>query len=462
MNKKIYSLSYCLAILSLFCISNISFAQSYSGGSGTESDPYLISTAADLTQLATSTNSGTSTAGVYYQMTDNITLSETWTPIGHTNQFAGTFDGNGHSISNLTITDSDAYMTFGLFGRIAANGKVSGITINSGNVNAYMCTGAIAGMNIGTIENCVNHASISALGFYAGGIVGGNYGTVKHCINYGSVIVNGNNGCGAGGIAGTSIGIVECCGNHGDIRANLIDAGGIVGSVDKPGSIVGNITEYKIVNCYNRGAITVGQQQAGGIVGMVNDRESIPFLIKNCYNASSVTGPDCIGAIIGDALSTVTQCENVYYDDSFGLAGIGNNGYNINVSNMPKSTAELQSQSFIDNYLGTGDGEGVWMRDINNVNDGYPIFNDGSATNIDESVAANLNIYPNPATDYFSTEGEDIQEVSIYNAAGEIIRTINAQTSDIQNINISELNSGIYFVSIKTKTANAMKQIVKM
>ncbi len=453
MNKKIYFLINCLATL---FITNLSLAQTYGGGSGTESDPYLISTASHITELSTNTNNNVSTSGVYFRMTNDIALSSSaFTPIGKSMeiQFSGNFDGNGYSISNLRLQNISDDIFYGLFGCVSENGKISNLTIeSSASVIVNMVGAGIAGANYGTIENCVNNAPIIVTQCYSGGIVGANAGTVKNCTNYGSINASGSNGFGAGGIAGTNYGTIECCANYGSITANLVNAGGISGDTDSG----------RILNCYNRGSVTAGSQ-VGGIVGMINDELGGATTIKNCYNASTVQGTSS-GAIIGIIMTYSFECEALYFDNSISnLPAIGyNNGLSFDEAAMAKTTAELQSQDFIDNYLGTGDGEGVWMRDNNNVNDGYPIFNDGSTTNIDESFVANLNVYPNPATDYFSIEGEDIQEVSIYNAAGEIIRTINAQISDIQNINISEQNSGIYFVSIKTKTANVIKQIVKI
>lgn len=88
----------------------------YGGGSGTESDPYLISTPEHLNQLQLDVNvNGVDTTGIYYQLTNNIDLSSydndrdetngNWTPIGKSRSvsFKGILDGNGYKILNLEI-----------------------------------------------------------------------------------------------------------------------------------------------------------------------------------------------------------------------------------------------------------------------------------------------------------------------------------------------------------------------
>ena len=70
----------------------------YSGGSGTETDPWLISTVDDLKTLAGTVNNGEDYKDQYFILTDDIDLQNvSWTPIGDgTNDFCGTFDGQGN------------------------------------------------------------------------------------------------------------------------------------------------------------------------------------------------------------------------------------------------------------------------------------------------------------------------------------------------------------------------------
>ncbi len=84
-----------------------SIALFYQGGDGTQGNPYLIASGAQLARLASQVNAGNE-AGNYYQLTSDINLGgQDWTPIGNENTpFIGSFDGMGHVISNLYISGS--------------------------------------------------------------------------------------------------------------------------------------------------------------------------------------------------------------------------------------------------------------------------------------------------------------------------------------------------------------------
>lgn len=104
------------------------YAKAYAGGTGTKEDPYQISNALELARLAYQVNSGVSTRGVYYKLTNNINLDNNiyWTPIGTSSSktdryFAGKFNGNGHVIYNMHIcwTNESGYEArWGLFAKI--------------------------------------------------------------------------------------------------------------------------------------------------------------------------------------------------------------------------------------------------------------------------------------------------------------------------------------------------------
>jgi len=212
--KKLLSLTICLAmVLSLSNFTITVSGDSNFSGSGTEADPFLISSATDLTKLATLTNSGSTAAtyvNKYYQLTNDIDMSsvanyvpicyayEDSTPqngLGSGKRFNGTLDGNGHIIKNVTInlsTFSDQSkngMTAGIIGVMGHNPDddnaggtvknlgVENITINTGT-KSYPCIGGIAGtmMTRTTITDCyVKVMTVSgtpASAAKCGGIVG--------------------------------------------------------------------------------------------------------------------------------------------------------------------------------------------------------------------------------------------------------------------------------------------------
>ena len=115
-------------------------ATSFSGGSGTESDPYLISNGGELAYLAQKVNESNSTSnpyrGAWYRLTADIDLgNQEWTPIGWNASapyyFCGTFIGGGHTISHLKISGNVNYA--GLFGSLA-NASICNLTLRDSSI----------------------------------------------------------------------------------------------------------------------------------------------------------------------------------------------------------------------------------------------------------------------------------------------------------------------------------------
>jgi len=191
----------------------------------------LISNRIELERIGTDS---TTLAGKYLLIADIDLSGSPWTPIGASaNPFTGTFDGNGHIISGLTIdSTSDKYPGFigyidtgtvknlGLvnvyiYNTDSNNGNgAGGIGYNkdgtiqncyvTGSITGYSYVGGISGYNNGgTIENCYTTADITVTTGNAGGITGNNWGTIKNCYATGSI----TNGTGAGGgLAGYNTG----------------------------------------------------------------------------------------------------------------------------------------------------------------------------------------------------------------------------------------------------------------
>ena len=102
------------------------YADNYAQGSGSQTDPYIISTDLELAKLAYEVNKGTATAGKYFKLSKDINLDKAlWIPIGSTNYenkyFNGKIDGDGHTISDMHISWTDTnneWSTWGLFSAI--------------------------------------------------------------------------------------------------------------------------------------------------------------------------------------------------------------------------------------------------------------------------------------------------------------------------------------------------------
>lgn len=206
-------------------------------GSGTESDPYQISTAAQLKRfrdIVNGTGGQTQNRGAYAVLTADIDLNnEPWTPIGpdRDSAYTGTFDGQGHTVKNLSVTVNVQPGRAGLFGCVK-DGTIRKLTV-AGSVsctaNQGWC-GGIAGYAMDeTIENCASLCTVSCTGIDArvGGIVGlVDYNSrtliIRDCYNIGKITGRSDNGSGdAGGICGFYMnGKISNCYNVGEITGS--------------------------------------------------------------------------------------------------------------------------------------------------------------------------------------------------------------------------------------------------
>ena len=182
-----------------------------------------------------------------------------WTPIGLRNGFAGTFNGNDHAITGLSVVVASGYA--GLFGNLTGtvqNLQVEGSVTASGKVRAV---GGIVGYSAGgTVQNCLSKVNISApqVNCPVGGVVGESSNkpndntassTVNLCWNEGTVTGGSDS---TGGIVGTnSKGTVTNCANFGEVKGSST-ASGIVGS-------------GAVANSYNLGDVTGAEGSAYGI-----------------------------------------------------------------------------------------------------------------------------------------------------------------------------------------------------
>lgn len=297
-------------------------------GNGSEEEPYLIQSAANLVWMSQRNNDNGGFNNKYFKQTADIDMSAIagFTPIGdHTTPFQGKYDGRGHKISDLTVNVNTQYA--GLFGEIISPGEVKSLTLDDVSINStydhaanYVMVGGIAGVNTGTIQDCritVSPAGESTIQSsngrcaYAGGIAGDNQGTISMCSNAAEIKLGGGNGAGiysAGGITGSNTGALDNCFNTGSISdtdssAALIYLGGIAGQ---------NLSS-SVSYSYNTGAVTLfgGTGVKGGIVGMKSSSsEANNFFLEGVAdNGIGANGFDP-GTSEGAAAKTLEQLKN--------------------------------------------------------------------------------------------------------------------------------------------------------
>ena len=240
-------------------------ASEFAGGTGTEDDPYLIATPAQLAYLAQQVNGGEAYEGKYFIQTEDFNLAgENWTPIGtgYVKAFKGNFDGNNHEIFGLNVDITGSYA--GLFG-IIKSGSVKNVKILSGSVktNKYYVGGIVGDLdNSSTMENCTASVNVSGeanVGGLAGSITSS---TVSNCHFLSGEIVGTRN---VGGIVGnvqTRKSSVKYCSANASVKGSVC-VGGLCGWF-------GN-EDHEFSNCTVKGTITVTGNNCGGLVGRLYD-----------------------------------------------------------------------------------------------------------------------------------------------------------------------------------------------
>ena len=358
-------------------------ARAYSG-SGTQADPYLITSSSDLASLRSAVNGGTTYSGVYFKLTADITTAQTATIGSSSRAFSGNFDGDGHNIA-LNISTNTGYQ--GLFAKLSGatieNLSVSG-TVRS-NKNSYV--GGIAGYATGsTITNCSNSATVYAKAGHAAGIVGYATGT----------------------------GSVTACFNSGSISCGNTRSAGIVGE---------QYTNVTVSNCYNIGNITGTSTAVGGIVGYGRGA------VSNCYHAiGTISGPSTYGAIFGHMLTSSATGVNCYYvDTGNSLPGAGNVtfGTQLTVAQMQAAASSL----------------GIYFESDTtpNVNSGYPIlWWQGSGIAPNQAAINTLNGLVTSYNSNIKAYTDSLKTVAYANND-----TITANSIYLDNYTISANNSGL-------------------
>ena len=237
---------------------------------------FSISTESELNKIAEWTSGyGNNFNDITLVLEKDIALScdkdNSFTPIGINSSFKGTFDGNGHKISNLYVERAGRAGLFAsVYGASIKNLTVEGTVVGSSyNGTDLTGVGGIVGFSTSQIliEKCVSNVNVSSSCENAGGICG-------YVNDVDSVIRN--------------------CVNIGDIESSLDKAGGISGN---PGTVY---------NCANFGAVS-GKSNVAGIAGYTEKDVSL------CYNAGKISISPSDGATSAAAIANVAGTDTVFY-----------------------------------------------------------------------------------------------------------------------------------------------------
>lgn len=238
---------------------------------------YTVYTAEGLDAWAEAANQDLSTNCIL--MTDIDLSGVDWEPVAfgdYNTYYTGTFDGNGHTISNLTITkenlswDDDC----GMFGLVGANATIKNLTLENVSLNTsvdearfpMLGIGALAGANQGTISNCNVSGNISTNSemYHVGGIVGRmDSGVIQYC--HSSASIQGGNSTYVGGVLGgeyATASVIKGCSFSGSITSDRA-VGGIAGYCRFLNDMIG---------CYSVGELSnlsTTAYRTGGVVGFL-------------------------------------------------------------------------------------------------------------------------------------------------------------------------------------------------
>ena len=307
---------------------------------------YAVSTAEDLAKLAALVNAGEDTSGKTFVMGADIDLFKYcrehidsdgnggWTAIGNnSNQFKGTFDGNGHTVSGLYINKATSDYQ-GLFGCISVTSKIKNVGIERGNVKGKNSVGILTGQASGSISNCYANGNISGTS-YIGGLAGTAANVIENSYATGNVTGTGNN---VGGLVG----------NTGNTVRNSYATCTVTG-VNNVGGLVGNAWR-SITNSYATGSVS-GKNSVGGLAGYAHNP------ITNSYTTDSVSGTTSVGGFVGYTSDTISKSyatgdvNGTYRVGGFAGFAEGSISNSYATGNI-SSTGNLNGSSFTGGFIG--------------------------------------------------------------------------------------------------------------
>ena len=366
-NKRVYSSSCVSAIFALiFILSGCKDddPEHFGEGSGTRDDPFLIETAEDLNNVRNSPDKH------FKQIADidlvDFTQGSGWLPIGdEETRFTGSYNGNGHTITNLTINlpDEDYVGLFGfaenstieninleisgnvtgsnyvggLVGKSAGSGFISNIYVE-GQIEGNDYAGGLAGWNECEVTENHTHIGVSTENTYGGGLIGWNEGNISNSKAeggaHGSGYIGGFTGMNKGDITESYAGegawgendyIGGFAGwNEGDITDSRAE-GSYQGN-SKVGGFAGKNTG-NISSSHVTGYVEASLQGSDTLGGMVGINKGS---ITKSYAEASISGEEeCVGGLAGINKGSISQCyatgDATAYDYVGGLTGVNKN-----------------------------------------------------------------------------------------------------------------------------------------
>lgn len=325
-------------------------------GEGTKANPYKLKTLDDLVLLADKVNGEEPTLGTgqtkfarpflgkYFRMENDIDMSGyRFQPIGAdwSHQFAGTFDGNGHTIKGLTVsTGANGYA--GLFGKADTLSVIKNVKFDKAEVlAANYYAGVVAAWTLGDIQNCqVTNSVVSNTGQTGAAGIAAIARNVTDC-NVTTSNITGAFGY-AGGVAGQINGTISNC-----YAVNVsIKAGGVTDTYPS-GGVVGSLYMGHAEKCYFSGSLDgryTSNLSLGGVAGVCYQGS-----VNKCYATGTVYGygnQAAVGGVVGNLYGSITDSySNVEIVSSSSRYAGGITGYVRNWKNAAGTLLESSIKS---------------------------------------------------------------------------------------------------------------------
>ncbi|WP_322416071.1 MBG domain-containing protein [Mesorhizobium huakuii] len=247
------------------------------------------------------------------------------------NGFTGTFDGLGHAVDGLSVTQSAAQYV-GLFGYVGVGGLVQNVGVTNATVRGFKTLGGIVGFNAGTVTQSYSTGQLftTQYGSSSGGLIGENDGALSD--SFSTVVINARDTNTAGGAVGYNY----------------------FGTIDR---------------VYAMGAVDVGSGGAA-VGGLVGSNYGYSFVgnggrITDSYSTGAVSGGWLVGAFIGNNLydGTVTGAYDTSTSGPYNTSstakpaiGGGTTGPNVNVVGLSTSSFQNGGASGLSAAYGGGTG----------------------------------------------------------------------------------------------------------
>ncbi len=253
-------------------------------------------------------------------------------------RFAGTFDGNGHTITGLTI-NRPGTNHIGLFGWTDTGSVIRNVGLVNASISGQSEVGALVGTNDGSISNVYTTGVVTGSLYDVGGLVGSNVGTISNAYATSAVTSSGSY---VGGLVGTNWAAIT----------NAYATGSVNGS-SHVGGLVGDNQSGTISVAYATGAVTSTNNHVGGLAG-----NNSSGTISNVYATGPVVGGWQVGGLVGTNFSgTINNAYTLGTVNGHGASGIaGENSGTIAASFFVSTTDQSD----------TGNGAGLTVSQMKN------------------------------------------------------------------------------------------------